>query len=287
MQLNSKGYLEHARDRSFPKDRLQLLPQVLLRKNGIKLTALMDYLHIIKMPRFLNWVYQSLILCLLVAAPTFASEPKHITFSCWIPAELPAFNALEKLYRESFAEIGYTFTMIHHAPLRSLSIANQGITDGECARVANYRSIASKSPLERVEVMIAKTNLHVWSHDKNLKFNGPRSLLNKDYTIAYIKGTVAMQLVLARLPLKNLQTVSNTGLGIKMLARKRFDILIYPEAVFNQEAARIPLDVELHSLGALMELEGHPYLHKRHNNIKAAFTAALQERVPEGGLTLP
>lgn len=247
----------------------------------------MDYLRFIKMPRVLGWIYQTLTLCLLCASTTSASEPKHITFSCWIPAELPAFIALEKLYRESFAEIGYAFTMTHHAPLRSLSIANQGITDGECARVANYRFIAPNSPLERVDVMIAKTSLHVWSHDKNLKFNGPRSLLNKNYTIAYIRGTVAMQLVLARLPLKNLQTVSNTGLGIKMLARKRFDILICPEAVFNQEIALIPLEVELHSLGALMELKGHPYLHKRHNNIKTAFAAALQQRLPEGGLTLP
>lgn len=257
-----------------------------MRRNGMKLSVLVGYLRFIKMLR-VGRTCRALLLSLLCASTTLASEPKQVTFSCWIPAELPTFIALEKLYRESFAEIGYTFTMTHHAPLRSRSIANQGITDGECARIANYRFIAPNSPLERVDVMIAKTNLHVWSHDKNLKFTGPRSLLNKNYEIAYVKGTVAMQLVLARLPLEHLRTVSTTGLAIKMLARKRFDILIAPEAVFDQEAARIPLDVELHSLGTLMVLEGHPYLHKRHKDIKAAFTAALDKRVPEGGLSLP
>jgi polar amino acid transport system substrate-binding protein len=216
-----------------------------------------------------------------------ANEPKQITFSCWIDADLPAFVALESLYRESFAALGYAFAMVSKPPLRSLAEANSGMTDGECARVSNYPDAAPNSPLKRIDVMIAKTNLDAWSYDNTIKLNGPVSLINSKYKIAYGKGAVAMQLLLSRLPLENLQPVSSIALGIKMLVRKRFDVLISPRAIFKQELARNPVDVELYFVGTILELEGYPYLHERHEDITAAFTEELRKRTPEGGLTLP
>lgn len=243
--------------------------------------------HAVPTQKVLHWLIKAIALSLFVCHSTIANEPKRIIFSCWIDADLPAFSALESLYRDSFAALGYEFVMLSKPPLRSLAEANSGITDGECARVGNYLDAAPDSPLQRVDVMIAKTNLDAWSYDNTIKLNGPLSLINSPYKIAYGKGTVAMELLLSRLPLKNLQSVGSIDLGIKMLARKRFDVLISPRAIFKQVLAQNPVDVELYFAGTILELEGYPYLNKRHNMLAPAFTEELRKRTIEGGLELP
>lgn len=245
------------------------------------------FLHAGPVPKARRYLIKAIVLSLFICQGAMANEPRKIVFSCWIGADLPAFSALEQLYRDSFAALGYEFAMVSKPPLRSLAEANSGTTDGECARVANYLDAAPGSPLQRVNVMIAKTNLDAWSYDNTIELNGPLSLINSKYRIAYGKGTVAMQLLLDRMPLKNLQPVSSIDLGIKMLVRKRFDVLISPRAIFKQELEQNPIDVELYFVGTILELEGYPYLHERHTALMADFTEELSKRVPEGGLTLP
>lgn len=238
--------------------------------------------------RRLGRLAQMLLICTFIAAPVWAGQSPKITFSCWIPKELPAFGWLENLYRESFAAIGYEFTMVHYPSLRSLATANRGVTDGDCARIANYREIAPDSPLIRIEVMIAQTHLEAWTHDKSIQFENPWDLLSSDYQIGYEKGAASMQALLTQYPLKNLHSVGSIELGIKMLARKRFDIFISPGAVFRQSLDHNPAAVPLYSLGTLMVLDGHPYMHSRHRELIPAFTAELRKRHPGGGLnTLP
>lgn len=193
---------------------------------------------------------------------------------------------MEALYRDSFAAIGYEFEMVSKPPLRSLAEANSGITDGECARVANYNAADPKSPLKRVDVMIAKTNLDAWSYDNTIKFDGVASLLTNNYKIAYGKGTVAMALLLSRFPLNHVQEVNSIELGIKMLARKRFDVLISPSAIFKYELSRTSVETKLYFVGTLMVLEGYPYLHERYHHLIPTLTEELRKRTPEGGLPL-
>ncbi|HEY7885934.1 MAG TPA: hypothetical protein VIC08_13405 [Cellvibrionaceae bacterium] len=216
-----------------------------------------------------------------------AGEPRQMVFSCWIPAKYPAFTVLDNLYRESFAALGYTFTMVEQPALRSLTTANKGITDGECIRVATYLEAAPSSSLERVNTLIAKSNLGAWSHDSSIKLSGASSLLGSGYSIAYIKGMTMMDTFVKRFPLLDFQEVNSVELGVKMLMRKRFDILIAPEPVFEQEMADQSLGVELYWLGTLMVMDGYAYMHNRHHDLIPSFAAELEKRLPAGGLNLP
>jgi polar amino acid transport system substrate-binding protein len=226
-------------------------------------------------------------LCLSTGQNVLANDTKKITFSCWISADLPGFKVLENVYRESFAAIVYEFTMVHYPPARSMAVANQGITDGECARVAEYGKINPASSLDLVKVIVAKTNLNAWGYDNTIKINSPMDLQKNDYKIAYSVSAVSMHLFLSRFPIKSAHEVGNIKTGIKMLARKRFDILIFPQAIVEQELAKNPSEIELYSLGTLMVLEGYPHLHRSHRHILDAFTEELSKRVPAEGLSLP
>lgn len=277
-------YLRAPASQYHQKVRSQTLPQEKVILLNYKITG---YFTHTSLPRSLVYFLGAFIFTLLSGQPSFGDETKQITFSCWIPPDLPAFSALEQLYRESFAALGYSFTMVHRPAVRSLAAANQGITDGECVRVANYLELNSDSPLERVDVMVAKTNLEAWSYDKNLEFDVPASLLNPQHRIAYGQGTAVMQLFLARFPQLHLQEVSSINLGIKMLARERIDILIAPGALVNQELARKETNVQIYSVGTLMALEGHPYLHQRHYALLPALVSELRKLTPVGGISLP
>lgn len=215
----------------------------------------------------------------LHAAPT-------ITFSCWIPPDVPLYSRVESLFRQAFEELGYEFEMHHRPNQRSLMEARTGTTDGECARTYRYAEQEPDSGLVRVDTMITRTSLEAWSHRTDLELSSVQDLHREPMRIGYVRGHVAVKNIVEQQALPYLIPVANSDNGFKMLSAQRLDLFIGTSVSTRQELEQLDLPNPIYSAGHLMDLRGHAYLHEKHRALAPKLARELSRLLPEGGWTL-
>lgn len=211
-----------------------------------------------------------------------------ITFSCWVPTGAPLYERAETLFREAFEELGYDFAMHYRPNQRSLMEANAGTTDGDCARPHSYPKLDPRTELVKVDALLAQTSVEAWSHKKALSLASIEELQQAPYRIGYERGDMAVQSLVDYYELPHLIQVPSTASGLKMLSAKRIDLFIGTSISIRQELEHLEptLPRALHSVGHLKEIQGHPYLHRKHRHLAPALARALRKRLPEEGWRL-
>lgn len=224
---------------------------------------------------------------MLAVSSTFvhAGAPP-ITVSCWVPAHSPHFMALEKIYRESFAALGYEFAMVHRPLMRAIQDANHGISDGECARDTHYLDTAPNSNLLRVNVVVASAELQVWSNDPETRIGNLTELNNGFHRIGYLIGSSITKTLLTEERMKDSQALIDANIGLKMLSAGRIDVLIASEASIEIAMSELQLPHPVFHAGTLLRQSAYLHLHPRHRKLLPGLTEQLRKRIPTGGIVL-
>lgn len=215
--------------------------------------------------------------------------PSHavkISFSCWIPPTSRYHGKLERIYREAFAALGYDFEMIYRPMQREIHEANQGISDGVCARDLSYLSSAPQSPLLRVDVVVAHAELQVWSNRPGIQINNTIQLNASPLRIGYIRGASGNETMFTKERLATAQAIIDAEVGLKMLSAGRIDLLIIIDASVKRLLPKMKLRKDIYNVGTLYLQQAYVHLHPRHRDLLPAFTEELRRRIPEGGISI-
>lgn len=224
-------------------------------------------------------------LALLYTAVGYADSP-HITFSCWMPPHSTHYIKLEAIYRDTFAALGYGFTMHHRPSLRSIQDANHGISDGECGRDYRYLENSPASRLIRVNVVVASADLQVWSNDPDIRIDNLKELNSGKYRLGYLQGASETKSLLTPERQRDAQRAVSSDIGIKMLSAGRIDALIISEASVKRIIATSELPSPIYHAGTLFHQSAYIHLHPRHRHLVPALARELQKRLPPGGVSL-
>lgn len=225
-------------------------------------------------------------LCLICVCLTARAAAPKIQFSCWIPPETSLYSELETAYQKAFAQLGYEFSMQFRPGQRSLFEAEKGITDGECAREANYLREVPDSQLLKVDILVGHSDLVVWSHIKDLSINSIEELLKTNYRMGYAVGDKTTEGLIKRHKI-NAYPIANHENALKMLSAGRIDLYIHPSAIIKLQLARMQLERPVYPAGVLLHMYAYPYLHKKHQDLAVPLVKALENIIPAGGIPLP
>ena len=209
-----------------------------------------------------------------------------ISFSCWIPPASQYHAKLERIYREAFAALGYDFEMIYRPMQREIHEANQGISDGVCARDVSYLSSAPQSPLLRVDVVVARTELQVWSHYPGIRIANASQLNSSPLRVGYVRGSSGNESIFTEERLATAQVLIDAEVGLKMLSAGRIDLLIIIDATVKRLLPKMQLRKNIYNVGTLYSQQAYVHLHPRHRDLLPAFTEELRRRIPEGGISI-
>lgn len=237
--------------------------------------------------RYLKSIAGSTMLLLLVTlGPGASAERTEIVFSCWIPPELRGYQVVERLYKESFAALGYDFKMYYRPARRSIREASQGVTDGDCARVEDYLSDHSNAELVRVDALLAQSPLQIWSNTPGVQFKDlSEPFSDANYRIGFNEGNATVQRLVSKHDLTSVTEVKNTRSGLKMLSSGRLDLFMGGAEPIYQELEVLDLEQPIYLAAELMMLRGYPYMHESHRELSQDFARELNKRLPEGGLS--
>lgn len=217
---------------------------------------------------------------------TASSQAAKISFSCWIPPESPYHAKLKQIYAEAFAALGYDFEMIYRPMQREIYEANQGISDGVCARDWSYLSGAPESPLLRVDVVVARTELQVWSNDPDIKIANAGELNASSLQVGYVRGSSGNEVIFSKERMATAQALIDAEVGIKMLSAGRIDLLIIIDATLQRLLPGMQLRNDIYNAGTLYSQKAYVHLHPRHRDLLPAFTEELRQRIPAGGISI-
>lgn len=227
-----------------------------------------------------------IMLC-LICCGVHAQDAKKIVFSCWIPPELAIYQELETLYHSAFATLGYAFEMHYRPTQRSLVEAEGGVSDGDCLRDIRYLRTHPRSHLRVVDVIIAHSDLTVWSRNPNLQINDFAILKKEGYRVAYERGHQSVYDLITKAELTQVEAVPTTAVGLKMLSAGRIDLFIQSTAIVQLTLDTLALDRPIYPVGTLWQEVGYPMLNAKHQDLVNPLQQALAEQVPEGGLQVP
>lgn len=198
------------------------------------------------------------------------------------PLDSPAGTFLNLVYSEAFKRLGMTFVYETFPAKRSSLLSNLGKSDGELSRIYSYNKVYPN--LIRVEEPHWTSGFIAVSTDRSIKLNGWDSLKNTDYKVLYMGGIIGCETNLPKVVRpENLEIVTHTSHGLRMLLKGRADIYIGSEMdmlsllesdEFKHSALRI--------VGVMEKFTGHAFLHNKHQALVPKLSAILKQMKKEG-----
>jgi len=209
-------------------------------------------------------------------------EKQTIVFTTVYPPSAAFFPKLSAIYKEAFGRMGYGFKLISQPGERAMIDANQGIVDGEAARIMTI-STERYANLIRVPHPILTVQDGAYAIDGSIKIEGWESLMGKPYRVGLLKGIKSIE---QKLPLyvdkKHIVTLSGVEQGIKMLKAKRIDVFIISTQVEDSAFMKSGVYKEVKCGGIVETKVLYPWLHKRHKQLLQPLADILSTMESEG-----
>ena len=224
----------------------------------------------------------SLLLCFSAAL----ADEAQIVFSCSIPKSTHVYQHLETIYRQAFARLGYQFQMKDANPKRALTEAQQGKTDGNCARAWPILTQAQQANLVQIPQVIATTRLSAWSTNPKQQLASAEEIIKKELRVGFPRDQIMSQNFAKRHGITRVVTTPDIEIAIKMLAAGRFDLLITSGDLVRQTLVNTNIRQPIYQVGQFEQLHFYPLLNQKHSALVPALTAELKQLLPPQGLTL-
>ncbi|WP_160314379.1 substrate-binding periplasmic protein [Candidatus Rhodobacter oscarellae] len=178
-------------------------------------------------------------------------------------------EAVSRVLRAAYAELGYELDITTAPARRSIEMVNAGQFDGEVQRITAVGD--SFENIQRVPVPILETRWKAYTLDPDLKATKWSDLMGR--TVGAVAGTWYVRKLPSDLDL-HLTTPQNLA---QMLVHGRVDVIIVSTlAAQDFEFEHYPLETPE------LSLELYHYLHKRHQDLLPEITAVLSRMKDEG-----
>lgn len=224
----------------------------------------------------------SFLLLISLHAPWAWSTENEITLGTQKPLDSPSGTFLNLVYTEAFRRIGYKLIYQTFPAKRSSLLSDNGTLDGELSRIYSYNDIHPN--LIRIEEPHWTSGFIVVSTDKALKLHGWNSLKNTDYKVVFMAGIKGCETNLPKVVKpENLESVSHTSHGLRMLLKQRADIHIGAEMdILSLLESDEFKSSGLYIIGELERFTGHAFLHNKHEALVPKLSAVLNDMKNEG-----
>lgn len=217
------------------------------------------------------------ILTLCVSGLIHAAERRSvITFSCAIVPDSEVIEQLDQLYQQAFDQLGYDFIMVDRPGRRSLTDVNQGHVDGECARFGLLQDDSRFTELVRVEAKLVDFKLNVYSYRTDLPEVTAVNITQLQLRVGYQRGSAAQDSLLAELPSAYKTQFIELGHGLRMMAAKRLDVIVTPQALIAATLAKVSTPAP-QRVGTLAQFGAYPYLNREHQALAPRLAAVLNQ----------
>jgi len=196
------------------------------------------------------------------------------------PVKHPMGSLLNKIYTEAFRRLGYNMIIKHSSTKRVSVYANEGVVDGEIARVKDYGKHFPN--LIRVDEPAIYINFVAYALNPDIQLNGWESLRGTDYRVNYRRGAKGPEVQLSKIfPERRIEAVNTNEQGFRKLLAKRIDIFVNverPNVLKTEEFRNIRI------AGVMEEVSVHAYLHRKNKELVPKLSAELKKMREEGVL---
>jgi len=185
--------------------------------------------------------------------------------------QMMASKILQKAYAKADIEIDAMFLPLQE----SLEQSNQGITDGELARIEKITEFYPN--LRLIPVSISTVQAVAFSTTQDLHIRDWNDLQGQNFTI--VKGAKFIEIATKKM---NKQYVHSLEEAFENLENGKTDIIVIPK----KAAIRLILKQEFKNIkpisGTLQELELFHFVHKKNASLIPIITPILQEMKDNG-----
>lgn len=188
------------------------------------------------------------------------------------------------IYTELFKRLGIPFKL-DHAPLaRRASLADEGLIDGEAARIYAYG--ATHPNLIRVEESILDFSFTLFTASPTLRLQRLEDLPAANLLVEYRRGILLCENTLTPLvPATRLSNVTSVQQGVRKLLAGRTD-LYCDHDIAVQQVLHAPDFKDITSVRKAISLgksiPTYPYIHKKHAALAPRLAATLKTMKAEG-----
>lgn len=203
-------------------------------------------------------------------------EKQQIVFTTIFPQNMSFFFEIRTIYKEAFKRLGYGFKLISQPGERAMVDANQGIVDGEAARIMTIDR-EKYTNLIMVPYPVVTMKDGAYAVDDSIKVEGWESLVGKPYKVGLLKGIKSVEQKLPRyVDNKHIVTLIRPEQGLQMLKAKRIDLFIVGTQIEDSAFLKNGAYKEVKCVGIVETKRLYPWLHKRHESLVRPLADMLQ-----------
>ena len=211
----------------------------------------------------------------LAASSAKAGPPAPLRVTCgthyaisWVTAQL-----LARVY----AQAGLPMDIVPQPTARATASIEQGLTDGECARIAPY-GLQHPSLLRLEPPIYALSAQAFWLSGRKLPLQRREDLAN--FSLVYMRGVhYAEELAKG---LSRATATTSPEQMFRMLAARRVEVVVDAALSAQQCAKQLQLDIE--ESPVLLRYEVYHFLHPRHAALVPRLSEALRQLIASGEL---
>lgn len=210
-----------------------------------------------------------------------AKSQHHIHFGCAATKTTKTFEMLEQTYRDSFATLGYTFSMSHYPELRAFELIKRGQIDGLCGVSERNHNKHLKQQI-LIKHSIASSRIQLWSR-KPFTLSPDRntpSLL--DLNLGYHRGGLSDE-GFDNIQFKKKTKIKGVGEGFKMMLSGRIDALASFEFYLLEVSRSLSINTDSLHKETLANINFHPVLSADSAIDPVNFTHALSGTIEMEG----
>ncbi len=218
-----------------------------------------------------------LLLPLLLATGALHAETRlHITTG-FTPPVSDFFESVLGELDQLMPKVSITFEVLPAE--RSLILANQGINDGECCRIADVIQ-AEYGKLLPVESSFFSARFNAFGKIKR-PINSFEDL--KPYTVGSVEGWKIAVNKVNEINAKETHIVTTPEQLFQMIKENRLDYGVVGHLSGLQTIHSLNLSSEIHAIEPpLIEKELRLFLHEKHQYLIPAFNEAIQQLIQDG-----
>ncbi len=211
-------------------------------------------------------------------------ERRVMLFTSGSPESSRIYRILYKIYTEAFDRMGYSFSCYYSTSKRAAIDANTGDYDGTASRNYNFNIDNEYPNLIRVEEVIYKAIMSVYSLNDEIKIDGWESLKNQEYMVGIKRGMKEIEN-----NIYNFVNEENVIIGndseqlIHMLEAERIDFFIDSYDQIDQILKSDEFkDKNILDAGTISEVLLYPYFHVKNIELVEEFKDILKAMKEDG-----
>ena len=188
-----------------------------------------------------------------------------------------------RIYKEAFKRLGIPLETRFYPLARRAAMVDEGIIDGDAARVHAYG--AAHPNLVRVEESVMDMSFALFTANSTLQLKRLEDLAASNLLAEYRRGILLCENTLKQFqPPERLSDVTSEQQGLKKLLAGRTDVYCEIESVVKQGLATPELAgaTGIRKLFEIGHLPTYPYFHKKRADLAQRLAAVLKQMKSEG-----